>query len=367
MWNWEDVDQECVQRLALEYPALWHYIISIQFTHSKGMMAYITYMAQRVIECHRILKDTGSIYYHCDPTASHYVKLLLDIIFGKKNFRNEIIWSYQGTANPKTHFKRKHDIILFYAKNAKAVFFDNLGSSEEISEFSKSKFTKADDNGKYKEIRHKDGSVHKQYMRNIQRCRDVWEMPIINAMAKERTGYPTQKPLALLERIIKASCPEGGLVLDPFCGCATTCVAAQNLSRKWIGIDTEEHAVKVLKGRLSYDDGLEDLANFIATNIIPQRTDVKIIEDTPQTRAEIKKKLFADQKGCCNGCEIELDIWHFEIDHIIPKSKGGGDYYENFQLLCGNCNRTKSNKSMDYLRNKIDRRNKELTEIFYKK
>jgi len=351
MWTWQDVNESHLETLATKYPELAQYIESSGRIHGKGMMAYLLYMTQRIIELYRILKPTGSFYLHCDPTASHYLKLLLDGIFGKENFRNEIVWSYQGTANPLKHFKRKHDIVLFYAKNSKNVFFDDDGSSEEISEFSKSKYTKEDDGGKYKEIKHKDGILYKQYIRKQQRFRDVWDIPVINAMSKERTGYPTQKPLALMHRIIKASCPKGGVVLDPFCGCATTCVAAQQLGRKWIGIDIEAQAAKVLVQRLEDDAGI--FKDFTHTTLIPQRTDVEIQPITKETKNDIKQKLFKQQEGHCNGCNVELDVWHFEIDHIVPRAKGGGDYMENYQLLCGNCNRMKGDRPMEYLRMKI--------------
>jgi site-specific DNA-methyltransferase (adenine-specific) len=345
MWTWEDVNEAYLEILAEKYPALTEFIASIGVIHSEAMKSYLTYMAQRIIEMHRVLKDTGSLYLHCDTTASHYLKIVLDEIFGKNNFRNEIVWSYQGTADPKTHFKRKHDIILFYSKSKKT-FFSDTGSSEIISHFSKSKFTKKDENGYYKEIKHKDGQVYKQYLRQMQRKRDVWEIPIINAMSKERTGYPTQKPLALLQWIILASSKEGDIVLDPFCGCATTCVAAQQLNRKWIGIDIEKHAVNILIERLSDDAGM--FKDFINTTIVPQRTDVKREEGSKS----IKERLYGKQNGLCNGCGVQFEMRNMEIDHIIPKSKGGGDYYENYQLLCSNCNRKKGDRPMEYLRMK---------------
>ena len=205
---------------------------------------YLSYMAIRLMEMHRVLKPTGSIYLHCDQTMSHYLKLILDCIFGEKLFKNEIVWSYQGPAEPKKAFKRKHDYVLFYTKS-KASFFNDDASRESISEFSKSKFTKKDEKGWYKEIK-----GIKQYMRETQRMKSVWDIPIINAMAKERTGYPTQKPLVLLERIISVSCPKDGIVLDPFCGCATTCVAAEKLNRSWIGIDISHEAYRLVQERL---------------------------------------------------------------------------------------------------------------------
>jgi site-specific DNA-methyltransferase (adenine-specific) len=349
MWTWKDVDDEFLGTLAINYPVLAKYITSVGGLHSKAMMAYLTYMGQRMIEMHRVLKDTGSLYLHCDPTASHYLKLLLDEIFGKDNFRNEIVWGYQGTGESKKSFKRKHDTIFFYTKS-RAYYFCDADTLEDTSALSKQRYNKQDDVGLYKTIRHKDGRVYKQYYRDKMRMRDVWEIPIVNAAAKERVGYPTQKPLALLHRIIKASSNPGDLVLDPFCGCATTCVAAQQLGRKWIGIDVEQGSVGLLIDRLSDDAGI--FKDFIATTKIPVRTD--IAEEAPNK--SIKERLYKAQEGKCNGCGNNFDIVNLEIDHIIPKSKGGGDYYENYQLLCGNCNRVKGARPMEYLRMQIETR-----------
>ena len=136
-----------------------------------------------------------------------------------------------------------------------------------------------------------------------------------------------------MERIIKSSSNPGDIVMDPFCGCATAMVAAQQLGRKWIGIDIEESAAGILMERLKEDDVL--FSDFIATKLIPQRTDVMLV---PPSKT-IKERLFKEQNGICNGCGKEFDIYNLEIDHIIPRSKGGGDYYEIYQLLCGSCNR----------------------------
>ena len=245
----EDIKDEWVSTIRYENYGLYNYLHGVKEFSNKYNYCYLVYMAIRLIECHRILKDTGSVYLHCDPTMSHYLKIVMDCIFGEKNFRNEIIWSYQGTGESKYFFKRKHDVILFYSKYIKG-FFSDVGSSENISDFSKSKYNKEDTKGKYKEIKHSDGKVYKQYIRQVQRMRDVWEIPIINAMAKERTDYPTQKPLTLLERIITASSNKGDIVLDPFCGCATTCIAAEKLERKWIGVDVSHKAYELVKERL---------------------------------------------------------------------------------------------------------------------
>jgi site-specific DNA-methyltransferase (adenine-specific) len=139
-------------------------------------------------------------------------------------------------------------------------------------------------------------------------------------------------------------------VLDPFCGCATTCVAAQQLDRKWIGIDIEKQAVGILVDRLSNDAGM--FKDFVNTATVPQRTDVQIIEPVKA----VKERLYKEQNGLCNGCYTQFEMRNLEIDHIIPKSKGGGDYYENYQLLCGNCNRKKGDRTMEYLRMKISKK-----------
>jgi site-specific DNA-methyltransferase (adenine-specific) len=182
--------------------------------------------------------------------------------------------------------------------------------------------------------------------------RDVWYIPHLTGGSKEKTGYPTQKPLALLHRIVKASSNEGDIVMDPFCGCATTCVAAQQLDRKWIGIDIEKQAVSILVQRLSDDAGL--FKDFVNVESIPQRTDIKKVEPTKS----VKERLYKEQNSLCNACGTKFDLWNLEIDHIIPKSKGGGDYYENYQLLCSHCNRLKSDNPMESLRVKIETRNK---------
>jgi site-specific DNA-methyltransferase (adenine-specific) len=211
--------------------------------------AYLFYMMERLQLCHKVLKNTGSIYLHCDEKASHYLKMIMDEIFGFENFVNELIWSYQGTGEPLRKFKRKHDTILFYSKSDN-YYFNAQETVESISDFSKTKYTEEDENGKFKTIKHPDGKIFKQYLKNNMRMRDVWEIPIINVMAKERKGYPTQKPLALLERIIKASSNEGDTVLDPFCGCGTAIIAAQKLRRNWVGIDINKKAYEVSGNRI---------------------------------------------------------------------------------------------------------------------
>jgi site-specific DNA-methyltransferase (adenine-specific) len=292
---------------------------------------------------HRILKDTGSIYLHCDPTASHYLKVLLDEIFGKKNFRNEIIWCYKRPSAPKQRqLPRLHDIIFWYSKGEQWIF---NGDNIRVP-YAQSSIERAGYAANYSKMT--DGGVV-ELKEGGKLPEDWWDIPMLKGNSKEATGYPTQKPLALLHRIIKASSNEGDIVFDPFCGCATTCVAAQQLGRKWIGIDIEKQAVNLLIERLSDDAGM--FKDFVNTEQIPQRTDVQIVEPTKS----VKERLYKDQNGICNGCKTKFEIRNLEIDHIIPKAKGGGDYYENYQLLCSHCNRRKGSRPMEFLRFQIEK------------
>ena len=343
MWSWKDVDSALMVRLSETHPFLVDYITAIERIHSKAMMAYIAYMAQRLFEMHRVLKPTGSIYLHCDPTASHYLKVVMDRVFGANNFRNEIIWFYHDTpGRPKKDFARKHDTILRYTKsgewrfNADSVRIPILPASKE----------------RYKTARTLGG---RQYVGGQSASQgkipeSVWQMPAVKRNARESTGYPTQKPLKLLQRIISASSNEGDVVLDPFCGCATTCVAAQHLHRRWIGIDISETTGDLIRDRLKDDVGaLFD--DFIHFTDLPDRKDVE-----PMSKRRAKPLLYGDQAGDCNGCKRHFEIHDFHVDHIIPSSKGGGDFYANYQLLCGNCNSIKGNRPMEYLVKAIEAR-----------
>jgi len=357
MWTWKDVDEYNLDTLVVKFPSLTRYIASIGDIHGKPMMAYLTYMAQRTVEMHRVLKDTGSLYLHCDSTASHYLKILLDFVFGKNNFRNEIIWCYKKWAIAQKAFSKNHDTILLYTKSSDYCFNQLLQERAKSTQkrFGDRKIVSGFD----KHGRRKPSETESEESEGVKMA-DWWEIPIIAPSSKERTGYPTQKPLALLRRIVEASSSEGDIVMDPFCGCATTCVAAQQLGRKWIGIDIEKQSVQVLIQRLSDDAGL--FKDFIATDTIPQRSDVKEV----QPSESVKQRLYRNQEGMCNACGQSFESWNLEIDHIVPKSKGGGDYYENYQLLCGSCNRIKGDRPMEYLRLKIETRERMMkNKIFF--
>ena len=176
---------------------------------------------------------------------------------------------------------------------------------------------------------------------------DLWtDIRPIGARAKERIGYPTQKPLALLERIIRASSNPGDVVLDPFAGCATACVAAEALGRQWVGIDLSAKAVELVNRRLQDAMGSLFHHRFVTARIdIPRRTDV----DAPKNYRENKHILYGQQEGHCGGCRTHFEFRHFDVDHKVPQSKGGGGHIENLQLLCASCNRIKGDRPQEYL------------------
>ncbi|MDE2845226.1 MAG: site-specific DNA-methyltransferase [Gemmatimonadota bacterium] len=249
-WTLQDVDVAWLDLIQLKHPRL-NRVIDAAMTDSDK--SYLVYMAPRLLEMHRVLKPTGSIYLHCDPTMSHYLKLLMDAIWGRRNFRNEIIWCYSTSGRTKRFFAKKHDTILLFTKSDKSYWGDyRIPVSPE---YLASHYRQKDENGKQCRIREDAGKVRVYYPDEGMICNDWWEIPYVNSMSKERTGYPTQKPLALLDRIIKASSNEGDMVLDPFCGCATACVAAHNLNRKWVGIDISPKAYELVKRRIQDGGG----------------------------------------------------------------------------------------------------------------
>ena len=306
----------------------------------KGTWEYICYMAIRLIEMRRILKPTGSLYLHCDPTMSHYLKILLDCIFGSKNFVNEVIWKYNTGGASKKSFSKKHDVVLFYAKNKRKKVF-NI-QREAYREEKTNHFTHEEDGRKVRIRKHGD-KEYKYFLDEGRICHDVWNIDSLNAAAKERRGYPTQKPLALLERIIKASSNEGDVVLDPFCGCATTCVAAEKLGRQWIGIDVSKEAYNLVKLRIN-----EEVNPGLDKHI--SKRDIHFREDIPHFTAKevkprvYKKILFGEQEGRCKICNRAWEYGDFEVDHIVSRNKGGRDHAHNLQLLCTRCNRKKGRK-----------------------
>ena len=339
--------------IADEQPALYQVLLAAREAHGKGMQSYLCMMAVRLLEMRRVLKPTGSIYLHCDPTASHYLKLLMDAVLGAGSFRNEIVWHYgQRTSFLTKYFNRKHDAILFYTKS-KSTPINKVSLPWGKEDFLAHRHdVKVDDAGNLF-IWSDGGTLGKRYQRLVndvleagKPLDDVWDIPLLNSSAKERIGYPTQKPLVLLERIVKASSNEGDVVLDPFCGCATACVAAENLGRQWAGIDISPKAVKLVNVRLQQSmGGLFHNRLVTSRTDIPRRTDI----DAPPNYLQNKHQLYGQQEGRCSGCRGDFAFRHLEVDHHFPQSRGGTDHIENLQLLCGWCNRVKGDRDMPYL------------------
>jgi DNA modification methylase len=281
---------------------------------SSDMMAYLVMMAPRLVEIRRVLKPNGSVYLHCDPTASHYLKLLMDAVFEPQSFVNEIIWKRTSAHNRTVRYGPVHDIILFYAKGEPWYWKEQYVPYDQTytdsfyrhiepdtgRRFRLDNVTSNRPGGKYlwqgkpppgkrywgygeetmkrfeaegRLIYSKNGiPSYKRYLDEMpgQLLQDVWtDIPPIGSHAAERLGYPTQKPIALMERIIKASCPPDGIVLDPFCGCGTTVDAAQATGRRWIGIDVTYIAIDVITTRLEHRYGGEILSTF-STDGIPE-------------------------------------------------------------------------------------------------
>ena len=353
-WNWDDdVHDDWVDRIKDDWPAVWGVIESAKLSYGEDMAAFLCWLAVRLMEMHRILRPDGSLYLHIDHTAHAYVKCLMDAVFGWKNFRNEIVWHYYNIANvARKHFGRKHDSILWYSKSAKVSFnWDDM--REDYSP--NSNWVKSFES--YGDDRYKPDKRGKL-------MHDVWRLPTINNMAKERTGYPTQKPLALYERIIKASSNEGDWVLDPFCGCATTPIAAERLKRRWIGMDIWDGALAQVQNRLARDTGLRfDDKHHVALPKVhyetapPERTDddeiaapiLKLKITRPKedwerlSHKQIVKVLESVQGNgvghiTCGGCGRVLEREFMELDHILPKADGGRNDIANRILLCRPCN-----------------------------
>jgi len=236
-WRWDQEAAETYEEIVEAGGRVSQVMQAFEkFLGQSDMLAYLSMMAPRLIELQRVLKSTGSIYLHCDPTASHYLKMLMDAIFGKQVFQNEIVWCYKTGGATKRRFARKHDILLFYTKSETDYLFNPQKEKSYMMHtygFKKSDF-QTDESGQYAWVI----------------AKDWWEIPSVGSADKQRLGYPTQKPEKLLEKIIMASSNEGDIVLDPFCGCGTTIAVAQRLNRHWIGIDITHLAITLIKHRL---------------------------------------------------------------------------------------------------------------------
>lgn len=459
-WSLEQVDVDWVYMIAREHPCLASAIASVP---TDSGQAFLIYNAVRVLEMHRILKPTGSIYWQCDQEMSHYLKAMLDAVFGWRNFRREIVWQRNNGAPKGNQFEPRNygkdtDCILFYVKSAQAEF--RVPRVHLSDDEMRKRFSKVDGRGRYNtatplfrtpsmgarpnlcyaymapcgvvrnphpsgwrvsrdrladmdargEIIWGDGSrpLRKTYADGYkgQPIGNLWT-DIPNVGGAEDMDYPTQKPIALCERQICASSRRGDVVFDPFCGGATTLAAAEKLGRQWAGVDLSPRAVELMQARMNAEGTVRkrrhgkyvggDLVLFDETKRAeeyvaeerslfgleihtptepPQRSDVPACShmrfdlgeltepraDLPAMRCPVdvrdsvrvkephyavhKSALYMEQDGRCAGCEIELPVAHFEVDHKLARSKGGSDRKSNLQLLCGPCNRLKAAGSL---------------------
>ena len=431
VWTLDDMKEEWIDEIEYRLPALFHLINGARLSHGESMAGYLTFMSIRLLELHRVLKTTGSIYLHCDDTAGHYLQSVMDAVFGANNYRAQISWQRTSAHNDSRNFGRVRDIILFYSRqprinsNEVRVPLDD----DYVGQF----YRHEDERGAYQlgdltaaELRYGEtGQSWQGYDPN--RTGRHWAIPMtgqyaawieeaiipgyrsiisplerldaldevglifypddggmprlkrylagnpgqvptnqwtdirpIPPRAVERTGWRTQKPLALLERIINASSSLGELVLDPFCGCATACIAAEKLGRQWIGIDILPQAAEVLTQRarrelqipMNGDDEKpwEDWTPMVLREP-PRRNDLALL--SPADPQSDRALLYRSQHGRCAGCEYELPLHVLTIDHITPRSRGGQDSVGNLQLMCHTCNAIKGNRDMGYLKQQL--------------
>ena len=400
-WTLDDVDVYEHGELAERSPAAYSVIEAARQSHGKSMQSYLIFMAVRLLEMKRVLKDTGSIYLHCDPTASHYLKLLMDGIFGRAGFINEIIWRRTSAHSSTKGWGPVHDTLLFYGGTE---YVWNRTFQPYSPEYIESFYRHVDGKGRFRigdltasgprngesgqawcgidpgnrhwapsrsfpggdvlpsstlaalDALDEMGRIHwpKKSGGKPGFKRYLHEMPgstiqdIVNDIRplshadKERTGYPTQKPLALLDRIIKASSNPGDIVFDPFCGCATSLVAADRLSREWAGIDLSPLAIKLLNERIAEDRPGTLFGGAVALDAPPKRTDQG---ELPNYRTH-RHRLYGEQEGVCVGCDTHFPFRIMEVDHMLPRSQGGTDHPDNLQLLCSACNRSKGGRTM---------------------
>jgi len=295
-WTWNSIANEGFDEITSNKNGVFtkqsiNLILGLEKVLGKGsLLSYLVSMTQRIAEIYRVLKPTGSFYLHCDPTASHYLKLVLDAIFCPQGgeFRNEIIWHYRRWTNVQQQFQSMHDVILFYSKSNNSTF--NF-TEVDMSDSQKKKVARgwdsnviSSDKGKYSQLivynkekyenAVKSGQINPEKYKNIVfrdkatvAASDVIIMPSLNSQAKERLGYPTQKPEELLEKIIKASSNEGDVILDCYCGCGTTIAVAEKLKRNWIGIDITYQSISLIMKRLEDSFGKSVLENITLSGI----------------------------------------------------------------------------------------------------
>jgi len=266
-----------------------------------SIIEYQLYIKLRLIECKRVLKDTGSIFLHCDKTASHYLRVSLDEVFGVNNFRSEIIWNYKRWSNSKKGLLNNHQNIYFYSKTKNFKFnvlYTEYAASTNVDQILHDRVRNKDSKSIYKTDLDGKPVIGKE--KNGVPLSDVWNIPYLNPKAKERTGYPTQKPILLLEQIIKIATDKGDTVLDPFCGSGTTLVSAKLLDRNYIGIDISKDAVDLTRKR---------------------------IEDPIKTHSQLLEK---GEDKYLNKSDKELAILNSLNATVVQRNKGIDGFLKNY-------------------------------------
>ena len=408
-WRWdEDVHEDWTDSIQDDWPAVWQVIEVAREAYGDDMAAFLCWMGVRLMEMRRVLRQDGSLYLHTDDTAFAYLKVLLDAIFGKDCMRGQIVWRRYGSHNDAKKFGRVYDMLLFYAKDGAGVW--NGAWTPLDKDYVRRTYRKTDQRGRYRTAPLHTGGLSgggytyefrghtREWRYPLERMREleadnriaqardgkgvperkvylhesrgrpasnVWtDIKALTGNHKERTGYPTQKPLALNERIIRASSNENDIVLDPFCGCATTPVAAERLGRRWVGADVWDKAHDTVLQRLAEEGMLtEDKQpiQFWTKHVHyitdpPRRSDDNELAApslklrTPRAvepweklshRQMVRILRFAQRSNgnvLCAGCGRELEREFMELDHIMPRADGGENHIRNRILLCRPCN-----------------------------
>ena len=405
IWVWEkDVHFAWKEEIKETYKAVWAVLDAANLAHSNSHAAYLAYMAVRLIEIERVLKPTGSIYLHCDQDASHYLKLLMDAVFGKDTFVNEVVWAYSKWTNASNFFQKSNDVILFYGGEGRAFNKQFVMTEGKRKTLEKGYGSNVVEGGVRQLLVYDPDKVPERVLSDPKYHRvvnlsdkpkgvaaaQVWtDINYLSSAAKERTGYPTQKPVSLAERIIRASSNKGDVVLDPFAGCAYVPVAAEGLGRQWIACDISVRALTVVKRqfakfRYSVEGGpvvakpgeeavlLSDCkVTIVGPKELRERPEREDTEGEPPpppldlSNRRAKGQLFSDQEmkealledsdwvcWCCgfanrmdDGEKIR-EPYNFHLDHVTPKTEGGSPEIWNRAALCGRCNGKKGSREI---------------------
>ena len=394
-WQWDsddDVHPAYLAHVKQHRPELGEVIEAAYAAHSPSMAAFLAFMSVRLSEMHRILKPTGTLYLHCDPTANAYLRLMLDSIFGPKNFIDEVVWNYGTPSGGRTAGKKPvkvHDTLLVYAKSYGEHTY-NIKHTPYNERYVKEWFRHTNERGRKYRTRKRGGEIVRQYLDESPGVplSNVWNdiMQLYGSAGwfpgtagkKERQGWPTQKPVELYKRIIELSSNEGDLVLDPFAGCATTCVAAEQAGRKWIGVDLSPLAMGITLKRLREAAGrgsfweknvhyvkLEDLpplkGGIVSHLSIPnlpergrrgRRFKPQDVRGYLSAREAVGMDPKQDYNQTCQGCGYTPPrLEYLDVDHLLARKARGDDDSANLCLLCGPCNRKKNHKlTIDQLR-----------------